>query len=485
MELRGSSAGDSNDNKEEEEDKEYWTEDGDVINRWLSQVANRRNQVVGGRRRQQAGLGSPPATFYQLHETVSLADKEGGMEEISHRQAQIPLAVEEEEEEEEQIVSPLLGTFKPYRKSTMERDPAPLRKETVVVGGGEYLPVWKARWSTQRPFIAPLPVRLLATGAASSVRPPYTDDRTRPQGNPAGTSSSSSSSSSSLVSPPPPVDPASLLIKRFGGGGVIQEGGSDQVMTSMGHSDVAATAIAQEHSPHEEVRTADEEDFPAGAEEASESAFSNSRGEEEEDEVMTTGGGDVNRDGAGEDIVQRAGQDSGGRMEEEEEAYVTPHLRTLLAYLSPSGKSGDEGVAVEGENLYSVLESIDVITEVLQKGNNIRPGDLQTSATTSAPPPPTTATATTTTPRTLESMLGSLPRPSSSSPFPFFFDPATRVMSRIRSLPLRVRRRLLSHLVSAVPLAAASMASAGVPEELMAPLAAVVPGFLEGAFGGQ
>ena len=59
------------------------------------------------------------------------------------------------------------------------------------------------------------------------------------------------------------------------------------------------------------------------------------------------------------------------------------------------------------------------------------------------------------------------------------------LMSMVRYLPLELRKKMLSQMMLTVPVAAATMATVGVPNTLIAPLAAVIPGFVGAAFSLQ
>ena len=58
----------------------------------------------------------------------------------------------------------------------------------------------------------------------------------------------------------------------------------------------------------------------------------------------------------------------------------------------------------------------------------------------------------------------------------------THMIDMVRELPMETKRHMLANMMFVVPMAAATMAAAGLPSLAIAPLATVIPGFLFMAF---
>ena len=58
----------------------------------------------------------------------------------------------------------------------------------------------------------------------------------------------------------------------------------------------------------------------------------------------------------------------------------------------------------------------------------------------------------------------------------------TSMIDTVRDLPMDTKRHMLANMMFGVPMAAITMAAAGVPHLAIAPLATIIPGFLFAAF---
>ena len=159
--------------------------------------------------------------------------------------------------------------------------------------------------------------------------------------------------------------------------------------------------------------------------------------------------------------VEKVGAERENEEEDREKAVLYSNLDILSGFLTPSSASGSKESPKDSDDLETLLGAFDAVIGAL----NGTETEETTPTLPTTTPAPTAATAATAAP-----------------PIVTLVDPASEAMSRIRRLPLETRRLLLSQLVAAVPIAAASMSSAGVPPRLIAPLSEAVPGFLRGAF---